>query len=204
MLAGRTLLREINQKEKFVLTTKLLVDPTGKKMGKSEGNMIALTDAPEEMYGKVMSWTDGMIVSGFELCTDVSEQEIEAMKQAMEAKENPMQFKRRLAHEIVKTFLGEAMATQAEEHFSKVHQAHEVPEEIPEIVIEGEIPLVEILARSGLVSSKTDARRQIEQGAVKVNGEIVKDMEVTIHAPTTIQKGKRHFVRVVDKPTVTL
>ena len=70
MLAGRELMKDLKQKEKFVLTAKLLADPDGKKMGKSEGNMITLDDAPDQMFGKVMSWTDGMIADGFELCTD--------------------------------------------------------------------------------------------------------------------------------------
>lgn len=197
MLAGRTLAREIKQKEKFVLTTKLLVDPTGKKMGKSEGNMVALTDAPEDMYGKVMSWTDGMILSGFELCTNISDEEIENMKAAMDEGENPMTFKRQLAREIVKTFLGEDAAQRAEDHFSKVHQAHEAPEEMKELIVEGVISIVDALVRSELVSSKTDARRQIEQGAVKIDGEVASSFETMVHAPATIQKGKRHFVRLV-------
>ncbi|HWQ99843.1 MAG TPA: tyrosine--tRNA ligase, partial [Candidatus Methylomirabilis sp.] len=100
MLAGRTLMKKVKNKEKYVLTTKILADPSGKKMGKSEGNMIALTDSPEEMYGKVMTWTDEMIVPGFELATDISDSEIEEIQSRILKGENPFEYKRRLAHEV--------------------------------------------------------------------------------------------------------
>lgn len=198
MLAGRTLMREIKRKEKGVLATKLLIDSSGKKMGKSEGNMIALTDMPEDMYGKVMSWTDGMILPGFELCTNVSDEEIVKMKTAMESGKNPMTFKRRLAREIVSVFLSPQAADEAEAHFTSVHQKHETPEEIPELKVVGEVLLIDILVDSQLVTSKTEARRQIEQGGVKVDEVVVNDPKMTVKAPVTIQKGKRHFVRVVN------
>jgi tyrosyl-tRNA synthetase len=198
MLAGRTLMKEIKGKEKFVLTCKLLTDPTGKKMGKSEGNMITLQDAPEDMYGKVMSWTDGMIIPGFELTTDVPSDEIEEMKTSMEDGENPMGFKRRLAKEVVRAFVSDEAADKAEEHFTTVHQKHEVPEEIPELKLEdGSLKLVAALVESGLVPSKTEARRQIEQGAVKVDDEVVTDVEFEVKAGMIVQKGKRFFVKLV-------
>ena len=198
MLAGRTLLREMKQKEKAVLTLKLLVDSTGKKMGKTEGNIIMLTDSPEDMYGKVMSWTDGMIVPGFELCTDVSDDEIKDMRAAMADGENPMTFKRRLAEEIVTMLVGGKEALKAAEHFDKVHKAKDVPDEIVEIKAgKKELLLVDALVTAKLVTSKTDARKQIEQGAVKVEGEIIKDVTATIRVPALIQKGKRHFARLV-------
>ncbi|OGL73038.1 tyrosine--tRNA ligase [Candidatus Uhrbacteria bacterium RIFCSPHIGHO2_12_FULL_60_25] len=204
MLAGRTLMKAVKGKEKFVLTTKLLVDPSGKKMGKTEGNMIALSDSPEDMYGKVMSWTDGMIVPGFELVTDVPDDEIESMRKQMSAGANPMPFKRQLARDVVKAFAGEKAAKAAEAHFSKVHQAHETPEEMPEYRVRGKpVPsgvegwsVVDALVETQLVSSKSDARRQVEQGGVKVDGKVVKDVNATVKAGMVIQKGKRHFVRL--------
>lgn len=197
MLAGRDLQREINKREKFVLATKLLVDPTGKKMGKTEGNMVALTDAPEDMYGKVMSWTDDMILPGFELCTDVADDDIAKMGKAMRGGENPMTFKRRLAKEVVASFVGAKEADAAEAHFAKVHQEGEMPEDMSELAVPGPVPLVDVLVRSKLVASKTEARRQIEQGGVKVDGTVVKDVAAAVNAPAVIQKGKRHFVRLV-------
>jgi tyrosyl-tRNA synthetase len=197
MLAGRTLMREMKQKEKSVLTVKLLTDPTGKKMGKSEGNMITLVDSAEDMYGKVMSWTDGMILSGFELCTDVSDQDIAEMREAMEKGENPMSFKRRLAKEIVTVFKSAKDADAAEEHFSKVHQAKEIPDEILELPIADGTTLVDALVASGIVASKSEARRQIEQNGVKVDGEVATDVAMVVKVGNVIQKGKRHFVKLV-------
>lgn len=197
MLAGRTLMKQLKNREKFVITNELLVDPTGKKMGKSEGNMIALTDAPEDMYGKVMSWTDGMIVPGFRLCTDVSDEEIKKIETAIKKGENPMAFKRDLAKRIVAWLVGEKEADQAAEHFTNVHQKHATPDEIPELKIKDRMSLVDALVASGLCSSKSDARRQIEQGGVKVDDEVVKDPNTNVRKGFVIQKGKRHFVKLV-------
>ena len=197
MLAGRTLLREIKNKEKSVLTLKLLADSTGKKMGKSEGNMITLADGAEEMFGKVMSWTDGMIVSGFELCTNVPMAEIDDIRAKIADGQNPVEFKRRLAREIATVFNSAEEAAAAEAHFSQIHQAREVPEEIPRLKVKGALSLVDVLVSAQFVSSKTDARRQIEQGGVKVDGEVVKDVAKTVTAGATIQKGKRHFVKLI-------
>lgn len=197
MLAGRTLLREIKQKEKLVLATKLLTDQTGKKMGKTEGNMITLADAPEDMYGKVMSWTDGMIIPGFELCTDVSKKEIDAMREEMEHGENPVAFKRRLAKEVVASLVSSKAAVEAEAHFTTVHQKHEAPGDMPEMKMKGSMKLVDVLVEAKMVPSKTEARRQIEQGGVKVNDRAVKDIAATVGTGDVIQKGKRHFVKLV-------
>lgn len=197
MLAGRTLLREMKQKEKSVLTLKLLEDASGKKMGKSEGNFIAFTDAPEDVYGKVMSWTDGMIVPGFELCTDVSDSDISDIRAAMADGENPMTFKRRLAKEMVVVLHSAKDAAAAEAHFSKVHQAKEAPDEMQEFRLKGASSLVDALVASGVVASKSEAKRQIEQGGVKVDGAIVKDVAQIVSAGSVIQKGKRHFVKLV-------
>jgi hypothetical protein len=102
-------------------------------MGKSEGNMIAFTDAPEDVFGKVMRWTDGMITAGFELCTRTSMEEIKAMATAMKKGENPRDFKLRLAYEITKTFLGEKAAEAGKAHFASVIQDKEKPTDIPEL-----------------------------------------------------------------------
>jgi tyrosyl-tRNA synthetase len=197
MLAGRTLMRELRGKEKMVMTTKLLTDPTGKKMGKSEGNMISLNDSPEDMYGKVMSWTDGMILSGFELCTDVPVDEIVDIGKKMEAGENPVEFKHRLAYEIVAAFLGDEAADKASDHFTQVHKSGEIPDDAPEFSVGSGMSIVEVLVGSGVVKSNSDAKRQIEQGGVKVDGKVVEDTAMTVAAGSIIQKGKRFFVRLV-------
>lgn len=201
MLAGRDLMKSLKNKEKFVLTCKLLTDPTGKKMGKSEGNMITLADSPEDMFGKVMSWTDGMIAPGFELCTNVSDKEIKQMVKQMEAGENPMQFKRLLARSMVATWHDESSAVRAEEHFDQLFKKHAAPDDMPELkVASASINLIDALVESQLVTSKSEARRQIKQGAVRVKGVTVKDenAEITVaKSGTIIQKGKRNFVKII-------
>ncbi len=197
MLAGRTLMKQVKNKEKFVIANALLVDPTGKKMGKSEGNMIALTDSPEDMYGKVMSWTDGMIVPGFRLCTDASDEEVKKIETAIRKGENPMAFKRDLAHRITAWLSSGTDADRAAEHFSTVHQKHAMPEDIPELKAKGKMNVTDALVASGLCSSKSDARRQIEQGGVKVNDATAQDPNMEVSKGDIIQKGKRHFVKLV-------
>lgn len=198
MLAGRDLQKEMNGKEKFVLTTKLLTDPTGKKMGKSEGNMITLDDTSEEMYGKVMNWTDGMIVSGLELCTDVPLAEIKKIANAIAAGENPVAFKRRLARHIVASLKGDAAGAEAESRFDTVHKAHAIPEHVRDVAVgAGAVPIVDALIRAELVSSKNEARRVIAQGGVKANGRVISDADAMLKIPAILQKGKRHFVRLV-------
>jgi tyrosyl-tRNA synthetase len=201
MLAGRTLLKELKKKEKAVLTCKLLADPTGKKMGKSEGNMIALTDDPIDAYGKVMSWTDAMVMPGFEMLTTLSEEERNVRKQAMEAGENPMNYKRELAERTIAWCFGEEAAKQAAEHFSRVHQQHERPAEIPTYHAgKRTAAIADLLVETGLVDSKSEARRQIEQGGVSVNEQTIADVKAITEIPVeglVLQKGKRAFIRVL-------
>ncbi|MBI5728604.1 MAG: tyrosine--tRNA ligase, partial [Candidatus Magasanikbacteria bacterium] len=158
MLAGRTLMKDLKNKEKFVLTLKLLTDPTGKKMGKSEGNMVAFTDTPADMFGKVMSWTDGMIVLGFELGTRVPLSAVHEMEKEMAAGANPRDFKLRLAFEITKTFLGEAAAQKGREYFQNVIQRKDRPVDMPAIQPSVN-DIVTVLVESKLCSSKSEARR---------------------------------------------
>src|SRR3989339_523381 len=202
MLAGRSLMKSLKNKEKFVVTMKLLVDPTGKKMGKSEGNMITLADSPDEMFGKVMSWTDEMIVSGFELCTLVSDEEVKAIANELEEGINPRDVKARLAREIIKIYHSVEEAQMASDRFDQMFKEKQTPHEMPEFRIEQETNIVDILVASGLVSSKSEARRAIEGKGVKVNEQVVDSLETMI-VPTkegiVLQKGKRHFVKIVKK-----
>lgn len=202
MLAGRTLLREIKGKEKFVMRCRLLTDPTGKKMGKSEGNMIALMDDPTDAYGKVMSWTDEMIIPGFEILTKLSPEEIATRKQKIEAGENPITLKRELAELVIGWAFSPEAAKQAAEHFTRVHQQGERPEEMAELeVTEVELPILELLVRGGLVTSKGEARRQVEQKAVHVDDAVIDDINavISLRDGMVVQKGKRHFVKIVKK-----
>lgn len=201
MLAGRTLMKEMSGAEKFVVATKLLVDTTGKKMGKSEGNMITLEDSPDDMFGKVMSWTDGMIVGGFELCTDVPADEVRRVSQSLIRDEaNPRDLKARLATELVRMFYADADAEGAAERFDALFRDKKGPTEdqIVPVAIEGDsIRLIDALVHAGFAASNGEAKRVIDQGGVKVDGEVVKDIAATVAVGSTIQKGPRHFARVV-------
>src|SRR3989338_7690822 len=154
MLAGRDLMKRKKHKEMFVLTTKLLVDPTGKKMGKTEGNMITLNDSANEIFGKVMSWSDNMIVPGFEICTYLDFSTF--------ANEKPRDQKIKLAHEIVKICQGEDAANKAEENFINTFQKKEIPEEMEEIKTGAGELLGEVLVKNKILSSKSEWRRLVE------------------------------------------
>jgi tyrosyl-tRNA synthetase len=200
MLAGRDLMKSVQGKEKFVITTKLLSDQTGKKMGKSEGNMITLADSADDMFGKVMSWTDGMILSGFELCTLVSDVELKEIEKEFKGGANPRDLKARLGRAVVELYHGAELAQKASDNFDQMFKKKEMPDEIPEFKVETEKGVIDVLVESGLVKSKSEARRAIDGKGVKVDGEVVEGYD-TVITPTddgvVVQKGKRHFVRVV-------
>lgn len=197
MLAGRDLMKSLKNKEKFVLTGKLLADPTGKKMGKSEGNMVAMADAPEDMFGKIMSWGDGMILGGFELCTKVSMNEVKEIEKELAGGVNPRDIKIKLAGEIVKTFLGEDAAKKGEEHFVHTFSKKEIPDEIPEIT-PSVYDVITVLTESKICKSKSEARQNIDQGGVKINEVKVeaKNYTASVTKNDVVQKGSRFFVKV--------
>ncbi len=197
MLAGRDLMKDLKNKEKFVLTTKLLVDSSGKKMGKSEGNMIALSDTPEDMFGKVMSWTDEMILKGFELCTKMPMDEVNDIATDLKNGTNPRDIKLRLAGEVVKTFLGENEAVKAQEYFISTFTKKVQPDEIPEIK-PSIYDLATVLVESKICKSKSEARQVIDQGGVKINEVKVeaKDYARPVKSEDVVQKGARWFVKV--------
>jgi len=195
MLAGRDLMKALKSKEKFVITMKLLTDPTGKKMGKSEGNMITLMDSAEEMFGKVMSWTDEMIAGGLEIITDLSSEE---QKEVL-AMPNPRDQKARLAFEVVKNFHSAEAAETARENFDKMFRDKEVPDEMPEFKLSEAKNIIDVLVETNLAPSKSEARRLIDGGGVKVGGEVITGYDFIVQSANegvVIQKGKRGFVRV--------
>lgn len=201
MLAGRHLMQDLKNKEKFVLTIKLLTDNTGRKMSKSEGNVIAMDDSPEDMFGKVMSWPDEMIINAFTLCTTLPLAEIKEIEIAMAEGANPRDYKLKLATEITRLFLGEEAAQKGLDHFSTVFQSKELPDDIAEFVVDSE-GVIEALLSSGAVASRSDARRQIEQGGVKINGEVIKDIDAKLpigEDKILLQKGKRFFAYIKQK-----
>lgn len=200
MMCGRDLMKSLGKKDKSVLTMKLLADNNGKKMGKSEGNAFFLDDTANDMYGKVMSWSDGVLPSAFELCTEVAMDEVKELL----ASDNPRDTKMRLAYEITKINHGEAGAKEAQEHFVKTVQNKEVPDEIEERKIsEAKMNIVDLLILLELATSKSEARRLIEQGGIKIgdaeNLVAITDtkVEIDLMAGLIVQRGKRQFVKIV-------
>ena len=194
MMMGRHLSKALIDKEKFVLTTSLLADKDGNKIGKTTGNAIFLDVPSAQMYGGIMSFPDEVLLSGFELLTTLSSEEIQKIMQL-----NPMESKKKLAFEVVKLISGDREATKAQEEFSRVFKEGEAPEEMRQITIPSSSrQSTDLLVETGLVSSKTDAKRMIEQGAVKINGELVNDWraEVSVSSGDIVQVGKRRFVKI--------
>lgn len=202
MLCGRDLQKTINNKEKFVLTMKLLADETGKKMGKSEGNVVNLDENPKDMFGQIMAWSDGLIVLGFELATNISTEELNEIKEQMKEGTNPRDLKLKLAFEITKINHGEDAASEARDYFIKTFTQKEIPENIE--VVPSPVPnikLIDYIVEAKLANSKSDARRKIEQGGVSIDGEKITDYDFELnselHNEKILKVGKKDFVKIV-------
>jgi tyrosyl-tRNA synthetase len=198
MMTGRNLLKQIKNKEKFVITTKLLEDSMGAKMGKTTGNMISLIDTPIDMYRKIMNWTDGLIVPGFELCTDYSPSQVASIAKELEGDINPRDIKMRLAYEITRICTSEKEAQKAEEVFVTLFNKKEVSDEIKEVRAEGRT-LEAIFLAEGLVSSKGELRRLVESGAV-VNFESkekLDELQIRESHKGIYKIGKNRFIKIV-------
>ena len=198
MLAGRNLMKEMANKEKFVITTKLIADNSGVKMGKTMGNMVSMLEDENQMFGKVMSWTDGMILPGFELCTYVSDEDLEKYKKDLESGINPRDIKIILAKEIIKVYYNQEKADKAEKNFIETFQKGGLPENIEEIKTENGKLLIDVLAEKKIVASKSDFRRLITENAVSnaVSGEKITDVNYKISSDITIKVGKKRFVKI--------
>ena len=207
MMCGRDLLKAVKSKDKNVLTMKLLTDNEGKKMGKSEGNIVMLDENANDMYGKIMSWDDGVLVSAFELCTKLPWAEVKAINQSLVKEElSPRDAKMRLAWEIAAINHGRDGAELAQNNFIKTVQNKEVPEEIEvKEMRAGEYKLIDLVSLLGLSTSRGEAKRVIEQGGVKVglaNGlTAITDTQAKIKVASNliIQRGKRQFVKILIK-----
>jgi len=201
MLCGRDLMKVLKNKEKFVLATKLLITPEGKKMGKTEGNLIPMDENPKEMYGKIMSWPDSLITIGFELCTDLPMEEItEISNQIKKRRLNPREAKAKLAREIVTICRDKRAAQKAEEEFNRVFKEEKLPSRIPEIKIrEKALNILDLLVKIELASSKSEAKRLILQKGVKINNQVQNDWQkiIEIKKGIVIQVGKRKFIRLI-------
>lgn len=201
MLCGRTLVRVLQDREKFVLTVEILEGSDGRKMSKSYGNVIGVAEPPFEMYGKLMSLRDELIVRYFTLLTDVPEAELDHMaREIASGTVNPMVLKKRLAFDIVSELQGPEAAREAQDRFAREIQQRELPAEIPTHVLprDGDWLLVDLLVQLNLATSKGDARRLIEQGSALVDGEKVTDPRATIAVRNgqIIRGRRRQYARI--------
>ncbi|HOW60345.1 MAG TPA: tyrosine--tRNA ligase [Candidatus Moranbacteria bacterium] len=197
MMCGRDLMKAVKNKEKFVLTMKLLADETGKKMGKTEGNVVNLDETAENMFGQVMAWSDGLIIPGFELCTNIPAEELKEI----DTKKNPRDAKLKLAYEITKINYGEKKAKAAQDYFINTFSKKEIPSDIAEFKINEESKkLAEILVESGNAKSLSDARRKIEQGGVSIDDEKITDIQTIItqkENKKVLKIGKLGFIKII-------
>ncbi len=201
LLVGRELQSAVGQHPQQCLMTPLLVGTDGtQKMSKSLGNYIGITEPPHEIYGKVMSISDNLIMDYFELVTDVPDEELAGFRKDLEAQTvNPMMLKKRLAREIVTQLYDQKAAAEAEGHFAKVHQKKELPQEIKEyrISLSG-VDLQDILVKTKMAKSRGEATRLIQQDAVSIDGEKVTSPLAPIKSGSIIKVGRRRFAKVID------
>ena len=209
LLAGRELMEKMGMEPQVALTMPLLEGTDGvQKMSKSYGNYVGLTDAPADMFGKIMSIPDELMPRYFRLASTLSVDEVDEIERGLANDElHPNKVKRMLARNIVALYHDKAAAEAAEEQFDRVFKQHEAPEDMPEFAADltpnedGKVYLARLLHDAGLAPSIGEARRLIDGGGVKINGEPVaaKAYNVTpdVLAGATLQVGKRKFVRLV-------
>jgi tyrosyl-tRNA synthetase len=201
LLVGRKLQEMFGQKPQICLTFPILVGTDGYlRMSKSTGNYIGIDEPPEEMYGKVMSLPDHVMLDYFTLVTRYTPDQINPIRDGLaHGSLHPRDVKMELAREIVSIFHGDAAARGAEEHFRTVFQERELPPDMPTHVVEAPINIVDLLATSGLASSKGEARRLIQQGGVRLDGNKVSSIErlVTVEKDAVLQVGKRKFLKLI-------
>ena len=200
LLVGRDLQREYEQDPQAIITCPLLEGTDGiEKMSKSYGNDIGLNDSPEDMYGKTMSIKDDMIIKYFTLAADADENLLNQVKKDLsDSSFNPRDSKRLLGRSLVELYYNKDLALQAEQHFDQVIVNKDNPDDMSEFSLKKDMKIIEVLHSSDLVSSKSEARRLLNQGAIRIEGEKVSDMDMILYNGTEyiIKVGKRRFLKV--------
>ena len=202
LLVGRDLQKANGQNPQCIITLPLLEGTDGiDKMSKSYGNDIGLHDKPEDMYGKTLSISDDMIVKWFTLAADADETVVKSAESRLaDSSINPMEVKRELARAVVELYYDAETASQAEQHFNTIVVGKGTPYDIPEFSLNEEDLIVNVIFDAGILQSKGEARRMIKQGAVKLDGESITDIQATI-APSgeqILKVGKRRFLKVIE------
>ena len=202
LLVGRDLQKNQGQNPQCIITTPLLEGTDGiEKMSKSYDNHISLLESPENMYGKTLSISDDMILKWYTLAADADDLIIKKVEEQLnDPSVNPMDVKRNLARKIVELYYDEESAILAEQHFNTVIVEKGTPNQIPEFILSSEELIVNVIANSGLLESKGAARRMIKQGAVKLDGEKITDIQacITPKKEQILKVGKRRFLKVVE------
>jgi tyrosyl-tRNA synthetase len=198
LMAGRKLQEAYGQRRQIVITMPILVGTDGhERMAKSTGNTVNIDDPPNEMYGKVMSIPDSVLLNFFTLVTRYGPQQIAAIERGLaDGSLHPMQAKKELAREIVSSLHGDEAAEQAEGHFGRVFQAGQLPSEMPVHVLDAPLNVVDLLVEAKLTRSKSEARRLVQQGGVRLDGEQIRDIARVVESEGVLQVGKRKFVQV--------
>tara|TARA_B100000929_G_scaffold231357_1_gene187836 strand:- start:314 stop:1522 length:1209 start_codon:yes stop_codon:yes gene_type:complete len=202
LLVGRDLQKANGQNPQCIITLPLLEGTDGiDKMSKSYGNDIGLYDKPEDMYGKTLSISDDMIVKWFTLAADADEAVVKSAESRLaDSSINPMEVKRELARAVVELYYDAETASQAEHHFNTIVVGKGTPDDIPEFSLNEEDLIVNVIFDAGILQSKGEARRMIKQGAVKLDGESITDIQATItpSGEQILKVGKRRFLKVIE------
>ena len=201
LLVGRDIQREYGQDPQIILTVPLMEGTDGvEKMSKSYDNHIGITDSPDEMYGKTLSIPDNMIEKYFLLAANADEKKMDEVKKSLsDTQVNPRDIKRELARKIVEIYYSENLAKNAEETFDKIFIKKDIPEDIPEVKLDDDTRIVDVLTSNELVSSNSEARRLIDQGAVKIDDQkcINRDQIIKKDESIVIKVGKRRFLKIL-------
>ncbi|MBD5643435.1 tyrosine--tRNA ligase [Clostridium botulinum] len=201
LLMGRTIQKDFDQESQVAILMPLLEGTDGKdKMSKSLGNYIGINEDANDIYGKVMSIPDGMIVKYYELATDIHPDEVAKMKARLEEENvNPRDIKMELAKEIVRLYHGEEASVKAEANFKNIFQQGNIPEDIDTIKVNlTKTNIVDLIVKAKFAPSKNEARRLVKQGAVKINGEKV-DEECKVRNEDILQVGKKKFIKILSE-----
>ncbi len=201
ILCGRRLQERLGKTPQEVFLVPLLIGTDGRKMSKSFGNTIDFITPPNDAYGKVMSLADNVIVEYFTLITDVPDAEISEMKRMLESTGvNPRDLKMRLARDIVTQFHGADAARAAEEEFVRVFSKRELPSDMPTFAMQAAMPIVDLIVAADLAPSKSEARRLVQQGGVRLNDEKIDKIDAMIPARQAVLRvGRLKFVRLIQE-----